>query len=96
MNTALSLPSTFKIRTKKKENVCVCSSRPLRILFICWTYGFESELGRRMASSDCAKCGKEVTGDVPGVCCERCEGWFHQFCVEMSRENSRHLEHALK
>ncbi|XP_050707839.1 uncharacterized protein LOC126993057 [Eriocheir sinensis] len=44
-----------------------------------------------MGVDDCGVCGKEVTDS--GVCCERCEVWSHQPCVNM--KTSRLLEHTL-
>ncbi|XP_050708303.1 uncharacterized protein LOC126993337 [Eriocheir sinensis] len=47
-----------------------------------------------MGVSDCGVCGKGVGRGSAGVCCERCEVWCHQPCVDI-KTNSRLLQHTL-
>ena len=50
-----------------------------------------------MDSSDCPECKEAVSENTTGICCERCEDWYHQSCVnvESGRAQSRLLQNVL-
>ena len=49
---------------------------------------------RRTPQYPCGSCGKEVTWKHKGLCCDRCDTWFHANCQSVSDRNYVYLGKA--